>query len=380
MKRRIQKPKVDIYIEKFYQLNRGLYKRLHKYAVYQLIKKHFRSRSKVLVKKLKCNPLLKAQKKEIKDYYASFGFKNLNTEWHRFYTHVSGKFYKEYIPVGFFINVIEPHLNMGKTRDVLTDKNLLGKLFQNIEQPETIVKNINGYFLDGDGKDILTLDQVVKKCKKYSKLIIKPSIDSGGGRNISVINIKGNQAENKIMSLEEIIQSYNENFIIQKYFVQHKQLSKLNSTSVNTLRIISLLINDKVEIILSHIRIGGKDSVIDNGTSGGVGCSINSEGLFSEMGFNGNGETFLKTDTNVLLKGNRIPNFDNVLRRIKELHLQVPYFRMISWDIAIDLNAEPVLLEFNLTAQGIHLQFADGPLFGEFTDDILNECEVKMFN
>ena len=50
------------------------------------------------------------------------------------------------------------------------------------------------------------------------------------------------------------------------------------------------------------------------------------------------------------------------------------HFRLISWDVAIDENAEPVLIEANLQMGDIDiLQPVNGPLFGELTDDVLRE-------
>ena len=100
----------------------------------------------------------------------------------------------------------------------------------------------------------------------------------------------------------------------------------------------------------------------------------------SEYGFKSNGQSFLETETRVKLRGFKIPNFVNILSEIKTLHLQVPYFRIVAWDVAINENAEPILLEFNLTAQCTDHQGVTGPLFGKFSDQILNECEVKRFS
>lgn len=47
---------------------------------------------------------------------------------------------------------------------------------------------------------------------------------------------------------------------------------------------------------------------------------------------------------------------------------------MISWDVAIDKDAEPVLIEANLQIGDIDiLQPVNGPLFGDLTEDVLKE-------
>lgn len=365
----------------FLRANKAILKRLHHYFEYQIIKKdHSKFRTRKFVKDLGCKQLSKAQIKEIKDYYASFGFKNINTEWHRFFTHVSGKFYKEYIPVEFFHNVIEPNLNETKMDPALKDKNLLSKIFTGVKQPKSIIKNINGYFYDGDTHNLLELPDVLKKCKKHSKLIIKPSLDSGGGKNIIVFKIENNITNYKKLSIEEILNLYDKNYIIQIFFKQHEQMEKLNPSSVNTLRIQSLFINNKIEILASIVRIGGKNSDVDNLSRGGCYCNISSEGVLNKQGYHSNAHAVLETDTKVKFDGFEIPNYINILKDVKNLHVQMPYFKIIAWDIAINEDGEGVLIEHNPFMQIIFHQYAVGPLFGKFTDEILDQCEIRMFS
>jgi len=364
---------------KFLNLNRGLHKRLFHYYKYQIEKKHFRHRARVLVKNLDCSTLSKAQIKEAKDYYASFGFHNIDTEWHRYFTYISGKFYKEYIPVDLYITVIEPCLNMRNMYPALTDKNLLNRLFNGVKQPETIIKNINGVYVDADQKDILQKEDIINKCNKYSKLVIKPSIDSGGGKNIIVFKYEGFKTDHKDKTLEEFLDQYDENFIIQNYLEQHPRMSILNPTSVNTLRIQTLLIHNRVEVLVSFVRIGNKESMVDNISDGGLMCTINQEGLLNRIGYNGKGEPFLETDTHIKLEEFEIPNYTYILGEVKKMHLKIPYFKLISWDIAIDQIGDPVLIEYNIFSQGINFQHTTGPLFGKFTREILTKCNTNMF-
>lgn len=52
----------------------------------------------------------------------------------------------------------------------------------------------------------------------------------------------------------------------------------------------------------------------------------------------------------------------------------MPLFRLISWDIAIDENDSPVLIEANLFVGELEFhQLNNGPIFGEETEDILKE-------
>lgn len=52
----------------------------------------------------------------------------------------------------------------------------------------------------------------------------------------------------------------------------------------------------------------------------------------------------------------------------------VPYFRMVSWDIAIDEMGEAHMLEANFAKGSVNFhQLSNGPLFGEDTKAILDE-------
>ena len=54
--------------------------------------------------------------------------------------------------------------------------------------------------------------------------------------------------------------------------------------------------------------------------------------------------------------------------------MRLPHFRLIGWDVAIDSNNEPLIIEANLTMSGLDvIETINGPLFGEYTDKVLEE-------
>ncbi len=363
-----------------YNISRSLFKRLHSFFSYKARKKQYKNKVKKANKYLNCAPLTNSQVSEAKEYYESFGFKNINTDWHRYYTHVSGEFHKEYMPEDLFFNVIEPNLNMNKMLPALTDKNLLDRLFNNVLQPRTVIKNINGFFYNSKTNGIIQFDEVLKICNEFSKLIIKPSMDSFGGKNIIVFKLKDNKTDYNNLSFESLINLYENNFILQEFLEQHEQMSLLNKSSINTIRSTTLMINDKVEILRDIVRIGGKGSPVDNASQGGIWCVIKPDGTLREKGYYDPGEFVLETDSNLKLEGFEIPNYQKIKAVIKNLHKQIPYFKIVSWDIAINKKGEAILIEYNVQGQGMDGQYAYGPLFREFTDEILDFCSVNKFS
>jgi uncharacterized ubiquitin-like protein YukD len=68
----------------------------------------------------------------------------------------------------------------------------------------------------------------------------------------------------------------------------------------------------------------------------------------------------------------RVPNYQSVKKMVKALHIKVSYFRIISWDIGIDIKDDPIFIEYNVYNQSLKLhQITNGPIFGEFSDEIL---------
>ena len=60
------------------------------------------------------------------------------------------------------------------------------------------------------------------------------------------------------------------------------------------------------------------------------------------------------------------------------MHKRFAHFRIISWDFAVDENNDIQLIEFNFSPQGIRIhQINNGPLFGEFTVEVLEEVFNK---
>ena len=60
---------------------------------------------------------------------------------------------------------------------------------------------------------------------------------------------------------------------------------------------------------------------------------------------------------------------------VKKAHYQLPYFKLMGWDIAIEEDGTPTMIEFNTTPD--LSQSANGPAFGEYTEMILKEAKSR---
>lgn len=350
----------------------GYYLRTRAFILRYNLSMTFRKDIKDLLKKNKTKKLSKEEIKQVKDYYKSRGYKRVNLDWHRFYTDNNKTFLKEYIPEDIFHAIVSTALNETKQWPALLDKNLLGVLFGEFKQPCSVAKNINGFYYIGEKQ--VAKKEIIDLCNTYKgDLVIKPSIESGRGRGVLGFSVDHGITNYKDWSIDELLNQYKKDFIIQKVVSQHPTLKKLNPTSLNTLRIMTYLKDQEVHILSGVIRIGRLGEFIDNSYSGGMVCGINEEGNLRDYGyFFREAKRQRVTDTNINLNDIVVPSYAKALDMVKKMHFKIPYFKIISWDIGIDDTNTPVLIEYNTYQQGIGIhQVTNGPLFGKFTDEIL---------
>ena len=198
-------------------------------------------------------------------------------------------------------------------------------------------------------KNINDLNNFIKN-KDY--IIAKPNNDSGGN-GIEKI---------KINNFKTIKQLYN--YLIKKNLLlledvveQHDTLNKLNPSSVNTIRLITLKYNNKVHFITAFLRIGNNNNFVDNTASGGMLTMIDlSRGVTLFSAIDKNLKEYDKHPiTKEKIKNIRIPYFNETKQMIIELAKNIKEINYIAWDIAITNNG-PVLIEGN-PYPGYYYQF-----------------------
>jgi len=296
--------------------------------------------------------------------------------YHTFYPSLNGIRDYRYIPEDIFHGIIEKRLNKLEFADAYSDKNLYERVLKEYKGPKTAFRVIKGLFYDED-YNLTNPNEIKKILDPDETFILKPAIDSGGG-----INIVFDQIDNLIKHLEKIIDNSenlkNENFIVQHLLEQHKQISDFHSDSINTFRVMTLRIDEKIFPVCSVLRMGSNGSKIDNISGGGVTCTINSDGLLGDFAYDLH---FEKVSAHPMsgkkFKGEKISMFPEVLKLTEHLHKQLPYFDLISWDMSIGKDGDPYLIELNLSLQECNgLQAMDGPLFKEHTDAVIKKLNL----
>lgn len=206
------------------------------------------------------------------------------------------------------------------------------------------------YRLDGTEIDFFS---AIKYAGNVNKIFVKPT-DGCGGTGIKVIERVDDFAYTcegrELKSVNDLGLSSSQVYIVQKALQQHESLSVINPTSVNTLRTIVRYQNGIPQIIGIILRMGRKNSHVDNSHVGGfsVGIDVHT-GKFFEYGApeHGGGTYDRHPDSNYVFAGNGIDNWDNILTNIKDIVSAITVFPIIGWDIAISSTGVQAI-EFNM--------------------------------
>lgn len=125
-------------------------------------------------------------------------------------------------------------------------------------------------------------------------------------------------------------------FIVEELIEQGKELAIVHPQSVNSLRVVTFVIGNQVNIIGVTWRIGVGDSMMDNAGAGGIYASVDFEhGFVQTDAVNYHGGRFnIHPDTQVQIVGYILPKWEEALTLIREMALAVEGATLVSWDIA----------------------------------------------
>ena len=247
----------------------------------------------------------------------------------------AGCTFKEY----YNLNFIKRSLNNQKTF-ITSGSNLIayGKVNDAAFNHVYINKDeFNTIYADYLSRDWMKLSeersQIIDFFKQHNSVIIKPRAgDSGKG--IFVIHSCSSLHESEI---DRII-TENKNGIIEEILQNHPDISVLNPTSLNTLRIITVRNGEKLDILFAGIRYGAKGSEVDNISQGGYIAPIDiKSGRISGLSYRKKtiSDQHNKDEHHI---GLQIPLWDELYEYLMDLTSVVPQMKYMAWDIAITDN------------------------------------------
>ena len=313
--------------------------------------------------------LTPAQEKEIQDYFKEKTGKKIPLLWHRYFYARNGIYAKEYLPTSLYKISLLYRANRHGYRDAYADKNMAETFLTGVTHPEGVIRCMNGYFY-ADGQAI-TRDAALERCRNLQDCLIKPSLETHGN-GVRRLEVHDGKTNIDGLSLEQLFDRYGKNWCIQHFIRQHPRLSALNPSSVNTIRVLTYRSGMEILVLYTVIRIGRAGQPIDNQSAGGISALIHPDGTLARYAYGAPGvDKVEQTDVGVRLEGYEIPQYDKVVETVKQLHLSLPFFNLIGWDMSVGEDGTPILVEWNICTE--LSQTAAGPAFGVYTDRILRE-------
>jgi hypothetical protein len=296
----------------------------------------------------------RAQQKEFDTFWKTHYGKKISSRWHKLYQSINGIFNVAYIPEIIYTTKLEPKGNKYFYSKVLEDKNLVELLVdgENTVVPKTVIACCDGRMRTGNYK-VISAKNAEALLRTYDRFVIKPTVGGSSGNGVEVVEVQENSVE-----IEKWIRQYNGNFIIQEAVHQHEAMAKLYPLAVNTIRVMTYLMEDDVYVASVRVRIGQGGKRVDNVHAGGMAVAVREDGRLDRFAYEmGYGNKTLRyeshPDTNVSFENYQIPYVDKIVSEAKKMHLKLPHIRYVSWDFSVNDQNQIVLIEVNLKGQTI---------------------------
>lgn len=333
------------------------------------------------ISKDKFTPLTTTEKQQIddlwKDLYLTSKVSYKEFEMFKYICGFDARFltHHNYLPV------IAHLLNDYQYTKTFEDKGLLGFLkHSHIRFPRCYVRRIVSDFYDNNMHQI-SLDEAIDICVTQEKIFIKPSHETSGGKGASLLNLRELSTEARKQLLKKELTDRDYDFVVQECIEQHPIMANFNPTSVNTFRITTLMLNGNFSVCSVVLRCGKEGSTVDNWGAGGLLVNVTLNGKVNSVAHDIHLNEYLNNGDCVFSECS-IPQLPQILKDIEQCHREdFAICKFIGWDIAIDFDGNPIIIELNSSQPGvIGEQLISGPIFGNRTQEVINYCKSKKFS
>ena len=273
------------------------------------------------------------------------------------------------IPEEIFAVDIEPSLNNISEVGWFTFKSGYNQWFEKGIFPTDYLHNINGEWLDSELEPIEFSEVItISKGLKYP-VVVKPNRDSYGGRGVLF--------PTSVESLRKILEE-RQNFVVQEKLTQHPFFSKFHPESLNTLRVYVYrsVVDNRLHIINSVLRMGRGGDLCDNVTSGGIRVIVAQDGCLSGYAVDILKRKYYTHPDTGFHFYERIPKWDELQNFSISVAQKILYSRLMGLDICLDEYSNWRMIEINIFSASIGMSQNYGiPFFGEYQAEVYEYCK-----
>ncbi|TVR18836.1 MAG: hypothetical protein EA391_01615 [Balneolaceae bacterium] len=313
--------------------------------------------------------------KAVEEYWLHHLGVRINPAWHHIYANFTGFEDVKYVSIEPWFDVIHDELNQPIFYyPTFGDKNFTDIIFDRSYLPKTVFKRIRGSYYDEENRPISEKDAFNRYSADDEDKVAKPSMSSQGDR---VFLVKNNGKELNVNGEAKTVQQLSEllgdNFIVQYRVKQHDELDKIYPHSLNTFRVNTLRLNGKMVDLISVMKFGSSGKINDNHKDAYY-CGVNKKGELSQTAFTRMYEPVLvHPETGVSFHSlGKIPAYERIRTLCSTLHSKIPHLDYASWDVAVNKDGNPIIIEVNSkTNINFTQMFCEKPFFEEYTEELL---------
>lgn len=306
--------------------------------------------------------LTQAQVREIQEYWKQFGIK-VTPEWHKLYYGITGKADPRFVPNRVFHRQIKGKTNDEGFASVWSDKAYLDKFVTGAKTVHNVIRNVDGHFYD-ENFNRITIDEADHIIRDYDRLVVKPTIYTDTGKGVCLLT--------KPFDMHAIDRDYCSNYVLQLPLKQHPEMSKLNASSINTVRFNSVLLEDGAHVMSAFVKVGQAGEFADNSGHDRFFIGISPDGKYNSYAIDHQLHKYKEIPSGYAFAGKEVPCFREACRAIEKAHESIPHFGFAFWDVCISEDGTPVIVEMNLRYPNSKIpQAAYGPFMGEYTERII---------
>lgn len=210
------------------------------------------------------------------------------------------------------------------------------------------------------GRDWIDIDQCsyeefVSFTEKHRKSMYK--IKGGSGGNGIGIFETGLNADLK--AAYNLFR--NKHVIFEEILIQHKETAKFNPSSVNTIRLVTIVRGNRVFLMNAVFRMGNGKGCTDNFHHYGLAALVDTEtgAVYTPAVDKKNRRYTVHPLSKEKITGYTLPYWEEIVKKVKEAALVTPKVRYVGWDVAIKADGNICIIEGNCASDPDIIQMPD---------------------
>jgi hypothetical protein len=274
--------------------------------------------------------------------------------WLRVYAAVSGGFREGWIPDNYYGLVVDTRKN-GEAARIAQIKSFTGRVLGTDALPDL------GYAIDGlyysRGYRPVSQQELADILFAHDERAVFKADNSSQGRSVVFMTRKDFSAERPLHLPDGVFQAP---------IRQHEFFAAFSPTATATVRITTAReLDGRIAVKAAYLRLGrASDDIVRSRSHVRVAVDPAS-GELAEYGYLHDwSRTDTHPDSGLGFAGKVIPHFDKATQLCRSLHQSCPHMSCLGWDLCIDRDDKPQLMEWNARYNDIKFSEATtGPCF-----------------